>query len=187
MKKVKMIAYNFTLVLSGISQVSEDLDTLADAIFEAGCDDATLCFRNSIAYLEFDREATTFREAVIAAIQQVETINDVIKVERIEPDDLVTASEIARRINKSREYIRLLIDGKRGKGDFPLPISGISNKSLLWSWVNVTQWLQQNQLIDEESVKIAQDIADFNHLLFYRKDESAFSRMNTLKELLAAA
>ncbi|ACK65981.1 conserved hypothetical protein [Rippkaea orientalis PCC 8801] len=182
-----MMAYNFTLVLSGISQRSEDLDALEDAIFEAGCDDATLCFHNLIPYLEFDREATSFREAVISAIHQIETINDVIRVERIEPDDLVTASEIARRINKSREYIRLLIQGERGKGEFPLPISGMSNKSLLWSWVKVTQWLKQNQLIDDESVKIAQDIADFNHLLFYRKDESVFSRINTLNKLLSAA
>ncbi|MDJ0597528.1 MAG: hypothetical protein QNJ37_01595 [Crocosphaera sp.] len=187
MEKDKMIVYNFTLVLSGISQVSEDLDTLADAIFEAECDDATLCFRNSIAYLEFDRQANSFREAVISAIRQVEGINDKIKVERIEPDDLVTASEISRRINKSREYVRLLIEGKRGKGDFPLPISGITNKSLVWSWKNVAQWFKYNNLIDDEAVKIAQDIADFNHLLFYRQDESAFYRMNTLKALLSAA
>ncbi|GBF82702.1 hypothetical protein [Aphanothece sacrum] len=101
------MTYNFTLVLSGINQVSEDLDAAIDAVFQAGCDDATLCFRDLIPYLEFDQEATSFREAVISAIHQVETINDVIKVERIEADDLVTASEIARRINKSREYIRL--------------------------------------------------------------------------------
>ena len=79
-----MMTYNFILVLSGISQISEELDAVADAIFEAGCDDATLCFRDLIPYLEFDREATSFREAIISAIEQVEGINDTIKVARIE-------------------------------------------------------------------------------------------------------
>ena len=43
-------------------------------------------------------------------------------------------AEIARRLGKTREYIRLLTEGKRGNGDFPSPIAGVSQKSLLWSW-----------------------------------------------------
>ena len=43
--------FEFTLVLAGKRQLSDDLE---DAIFEAGCDDATLSLRNAIAYLDFD-------------------------------------------------------------------------------------------------------------------------------------
>ncbi|PJA52400.1 MAG: hypothetical protein CO167_08980, partial [Candidatus Marinimicrobia bacterium CG_4_9_14_3_um_filter_48_9] len=57
-----------------------------------------------------------------------------IKVLRVEPGDAVTASEIAYRLNKSREYVRLLISGKRGKGNFPAPISGIDRPTQIFSW-----------------------------------------------------
>ena len=86
-----MKTYNFTLVLSSIDQeLLKDLEPIEDAIFEAGCDDATLCFRDLIPYLEFDRESSSFSEAVISAIQQIESINNKIKVEKIETDDLVS-------------------------------------------------------------------------------------------------
>ncbi len=179
-----MKTYNFTLVLLGIKEPSEAFE---NALFEVGCDDATLSFRNLIAYLDFDREVASFEKGVISAIGQVEKINPSIRVKRVEPDDLVTISEIAFRLNKSREYIRLLTEGKRGKGDFPVPISGISNKSLIWSWVNVAKWLRENNLIDDESLEIGQCIADINHILFYRSDHTVNKRIDNLKQLLSVA
>jgi len=51
--------YNFILILSGIDDLDE---TVEDALFEAGCDDATLSFHNQAAYLEFDREAYNLKD-----------------------------------------------------------------------------------------------------------------------------
>jgi hypothetical protein len=176
-----MKTYNFTLVLSGKNEPSEDLENV---LFEAGCDDATLYFRNGIPYLDFDRETNSFEEAVISAIQQVEEAQSGLKVERVEPDDLVTIAQIARRLDKTREYIRLLTEGKRGSGDFPPPIAGFSEKSLIWSWKQVSKWCFAHHLIEAEAVTIAQNIADINHILFYRGDRTALKRMMKLQELL---
>ena len=48
--------YNFVLVLSGVSETDGRVE---DALYDAGCDDATLAFRAGIAYLEFDRRGTS--------------------------------------------------------------------------------------------------------------------------------
>ena len=63
-------------------------------MFEAGCDDATLSFCNQLAYLEFDREALSFTEAVISAIKQVQSVDKGINVERVEPNKLLKASQV---------------------------------------------------------------------------------------------
>jgi hypothetical protein len=49
-----MKTYEFTLVLESSGGISDQME---DPLFEAGCDDAILSFRNVIAYLDFDREA----------------------------------------------------------------------------------------------------------------------------------
>ena len=61
--------HRFTLVLTGISEVSTEIE---DALFEAGCDDALLWTRDGVAYLDFDREAASYQEAVQSAIADVQ-------------------------------------------------------------------------------------------------------------------
>ncbi len=177
--------YEFSLVLANVRDFNEQL---VDCIFEAGCDDASLLTRNGVVYLDFDREATSFTEAVWSAIRQVESIaQPKIRVDSIQPDDLVTVSEIARRIQKSREYVRLLINGERGTGNFPLPISGMSQKSMIWSWSRVSQWLFKQGLVSEEQVAIAQEIADINQYLFHRDHWREFNqRMKKIEAHLLA-
>ena len=72
-----MREYEFTLVISG------DLDREAtlDALFEAGCDDATIGQIDGVGYADFIREARSFSEAVRSAIEQVETV-PALRVER---------------------------------------------------------------------------------------------------------
>ena len=60
--------YQFTLVLKNIS---EGIPHLEDNLFEAGCDDALINYRNGAVYLEFDRQATSLEDAVISAIKDV--------------------------------------------------------------------------------------------------------------------
>ena len=177
-----MKSYNFILVLSGIYSPTDDFE---EGLFEAGCDDGTLSFRNRVAYIEFDREAASFKDAVISAIKQVESVDEPVTVERVEPDDFVTASEIARRINRTHEYVRRLIEGGRGAGNFPVPLSGITTKSLMWSWVKIARWLLNHSMVDEEEFQIAQDVADINNALFYRNDVEAPKRFRIVNDLLA--
>lgn len=53
----------------------------------------------------------------------------------IEPDELVTAGEIARRLRLSRQRIvRELV-----RGEFPRPIGRLGRQSI-WRWEDVAAW-----------------------------------------------
>jgi len=71
--------YEFSLVTAGNL---EDGATL-DALFEAGCDDATFGQVDSVGYADFVREAPSFVEAVRSAIEQVESVPG-LRVVRVE-------------------------------------------------------------------------------------------------------
>lgn len=62
--------YQFTLVLKNIDETSSKIE---DSLYEAGCDDALINFRNNTVYLEFDRESSSLEEAVISAIKDVKS------------------------------------------------------------------------------------------------------------------
>lgn len=61
--------HNFVLVLSGVSEPDSQLE---DGLFEAGCDDALIAFRNGVGYLEFDRRAPSLDAAIRSAVRDVE-------------------------------------------------------------------------------------------------------------------
>ena len=108
-----MTEHEFTLVIDG------DLadEKVAATLFEVGCDDATFGIIDGIGYGEFIREASTFADAVMSAIRQVESVAG-LRVMHIEPDDIVTMTDIAERLDRTRESVRLLIAGQRGPGSF---------------------------------------------------------------------
>lgn len=135
-----MKLHNFTLVLEGPNIMDE---RTLNALFAAGCDDATFGSRDGLLLAEFDREAASFSTAVATAIKQVESAVPDLSVRRIEPDDLVTASIIAERTKRTRESIRLLVAGERGPGRFPAPIFTLENATRLWRWCDVAEWFEQ--------------------------------------------
>ncbi|MGH9322190.1 MAG: helix-turn-helix transcriptional regulator [Vicinamibacteria bacterium] len=180
--KKKDQKHNFVLVVSGVSEPDSRLE---DALYEAGCDDAILAFRNGVAYLEFDREAPSLEDAILSAIRDAERADPRLGVVRVEPGDFVNASEIARRVQLTREYIRLLVQGKRGEGDFPAPQSGITGKTLVWSWAEVVRWMFQHDLLaDVDVVDTAETIRDINDALDIRDNPAAIDRrLKYLREL----
>lgn len=136
-----MQEYNFVLVIAG----DPNSDGNLNALFDAGCDDATFGAIDGAAFGEFTREAESFSAAVTSAIQQVESVPG-LKVLRIEPDDLVTASEIAERLEVTRQEVHLLVTGARqkGKGTFPSPVSHLTSRNRLWSWAEIASWYEPN-------------------------------------------
>ena len=174
--------YNFVLVLSGVSEPDEWLE---DALFGAGCDDGTLAFRNGVGYLEFDRQAPGLDPAILSAIRDVERADSRLTVVAVEPGDAVNASEIGRRAEVTREYIRLLVQGKRGEGNFPVPQSGIAGKTLVWSWAEVVRWMLEHNLLEDRSVlETAETIRDINDALKMRQHPATMDRrLKYLREL----
>jgi hypothetical protein len=73
--------HSFTLHVAGISVEG---DRYEDALFEAGCDDALVGVLGGEIFLDFDREAPSFDEAVNSAVKNVERAGGkVVKIERI--------------------------------------------------------------------------------------------------------
>ena len=62
--------FRFTLVLSGF--VSELMDDIANALYEAGCDDAGVGSCNGVVTVEFDRKAESKGNAIGSAVVQVD-------------------------------------------------------------------------------------------------------------------
>jgi predicted DNA-binding transcriptional regulator AlpA len=175
-----MNEYQFTLVTAA------DLDDEAtvDALFEAGCDDATLGSVDGVGYADFVRAGDSFGEAVRSAIQQVESVPG-LKVIRVEPDDLVTMSEIAERMGRTRESVRLLIRGARGPGGFPPPVSHLKSRSRFWRWSDVSAWASRIGL-EELETRQAQLVAAINAALILR-DKSpklGFADQNLVRLLI---
>jgi len=138
-----MKKYNFTLIASGIDP---ELDENAiNRLYEAGCDDATVSTQKGLIVLEFDREARNFISALFSAIADVQKAGGVI--ERIEPDHLVSASEIAKRSGLGRAAVSLYAAGARREG-FPRPIARVTTESPLWDWVEVASWLHRHDRLD---------------------------------------
>ena len=109
--------HNFTLTIQGTYS-----DAVLDALFEAGCDDATISHKGDLLFAEFDREADSLLDAVVSAIGDVESVDGPAAL-HVDPDDLVWASEIAERLGRTRQSVDLLIKGQRGPGGFPAPTS----------------------------------------------------------------
>jgi hypothetical protein len=118
---------------------------------------------------------------VLTAIQQVESVRN-LRVQRLDPDDIVTMAEIADRLDRTRESVRLLIAGKRGRGGFPAPISHGRDRGRLWRWSDVSEWLGELDAEDRES---AQFIAATNAALELRYHSAEMKDDNAVKELLA--
>lgn len=128
-----MAEHNFTLIIHGTA------DSHLDELYDAGCSDATFGAVDGVAYAEFDREAPTLADAISSAIRAVESVGE-LRVTHVEPEELVTAAEIANRLGRSRESIRLLAAGERGSGSFPPPVSHLRAHSRLWRWTDVISW-----------------------------------------------
>ena len=109
-----MTTHSFTLIVEGVEM---DDPQVFNALYEAGCDDATIGITNGIPVMDFNREAASFCEAISSAIADAESV-DGLRVVRIADLDLVSMSEIAARIGRSRECVRLWV---LGSGDGRIP------------------------------------------------------------------
>lgn len=73
--------HDFTLILAREPSGDE-----LDALFDAGCDDAMFGTTAGVAHAQFDREADTLADAIMSAIESVESVAG-LRVVRVEPDD----------------------------------------------------------------------------------------------------
>lgn len=134
-----MTTQSFTLTLTGPSIVEDD--AILEKLYTAGCSDASFGERGGRTYADFDREAASLGDAIVSAIQQIESVPG-IGVKRVEEQDLVTLSDIAERTGRSRQNIWQMARGERGNGDFPMSATTFSKDRSLWRWADVADWLR---------------------------------------------
>ena len=84
-----MKTYSFTLILADTKQAT--LDT-ADALYAAGCDDATFGSRDGVAFVDFDRESEALEDAVRSAIANVRDAG--LSVARVVSDEFDTIARV---------------------------------------------------------------------------------------------
>src|SRR3990167_4839090 len=114
----KTTTYQFTLVLKNID---ENTPNLEDSLYEAGCDDALINFRNGTVYLDFDRKASSLEQAVLSAIKNVESASINATVSAVAPENWVTESEVAKRLEIKRQTVSFFVKCERRKA-FPKPV-----------------------------------------------------------------
>lgn len=154
--------YDFALIVGGVDALTPAVE---DALFEAGCDDATLSVQYGLLYIEFSRVAVSLKDAILSAIRDVRSAKMGAEVLRVDECDLVTAAEIARKIGRSRQLVFQYINGQRGPGGFPPPECHLSDTSPLWAWCAVSYWLAQNDIIRPEDGWNAEVVAAINNWL----------------------
>jgi len=180
----QMDAYNFTLILGG-DVVS---DEVLDRLFEAGLDDGTFGEADGVPVAEFDREAPSFEEGVVSAIQDIERAVPELPVVRVAPDDLVTATAIAQRTGRTRQSINQLIAGDRGPGGFPAPVAHVDAKTRVWRWTEVSEWFEQlDGEADTERRRIAEFVAAVNGALASRHHLERLAALSHSEDALSAA
>jgi len=70
-------------------------------------------FRNGTVYLDFDRKAPNFEDAVISAIKSVENTSLNMTVISVAPDYYVSESEVAERLHVKRQTVSFVISVKK--------------------------------------------------------------------------
>lgn len=80
----RMNKYHFSLVVSDPVELTE---SVADALYSAGCDDATPGMCEGVLTLDFHRDATSLEEAIRTAIENVRRAG--LRTTRVEIDATV--------------------------------------------------------------------------------------------------
>lgn len=76
-----MSKYEFTLVLKGPLQLTEEL---ADTLFACGCDDGTPGTREGVFMIDFHREADSLEAAINSAIENARDAGQDVEQVQIE-------------------------------------------------------------------------------------------------------
>jgi len=151
--------FEFAVVASGLDPEQDDV---FDRFYEAGCDDATIAFQNGRFIVAFTREAATFEDAIASAVRDVAAAG--AKVERVEPDPLVSLSDMAARAGLSRAAMTNYFKGHRAEA-FPAPVAKVTSDSPLWEWATVARWMFANRRLGREAAIAAEIVREANAAL----------------------
>jgi hypothetical protein len=93
--------HEFRIILADADEIVDDMThdkfvTMANALFEAGCEDGSPGTSGGIVAVDFHREAGSLREAIESAVADVEIAG--YRVERVESSDQDVYNAINQRL-----------------------------------------------------------------------------------------
>jgi hypothetical protein len=132
------VGHEFTLVLDGVGYLPDDT---IEALYEATGGDAGIEHGPDGVFVTLERDADSLAAAIARTVSDLETVPGTAVV-GVSQDDGVTLADIARRLGRSRESVRLYAAGKRGPGGFPRPEWASSSGERFWWWVEVAGWFR---------------------------------------------
>ncbi len=83
--------HNFTLIVSGVDELTPEL---ADRLYAATDGDIELSVRDGVAFVEFERPASTLEAAIASAISQIQGADAALRVVRVESEDVNVTAKI---------------------------------------------------------------------------------------------
>jgi predicted transcriptional regulator len=151
-----MKTYEFSIIASGLDPRADDFES---RFYDAGCDDALVSFQKGHIIIDFARESESIDDAVASAIESVRAAG--ATVDRIEPDPLVSLSEIASRTGVTRAAVSMYASGRRADG-FPAPVAKVTDESPLWNWASVARWFVSRHKLAEDALIEAEVVSEAN-------------------------
>jgi hypothetical protein len=82
-----MKTYEFDVLLKDLSEIT---DEQADRLFAAGCDDGTPVSGDGLAWIHFDREASSLEEGICSAVAQVRSAGFAVSKIELDADAAVS-------------------------------------------------------------------------------------------------
>jgi predicted DNA-binding transcriptional regulator AlpA len=151
--------HEFCIIASGLDPKADDFET---RFFDVGCDDATVSFQKGHIIVDFTREAQSLEDAIASAIEAVRKAG--ANVMRVEPDPLVSLSDMAARAGMSRAAMSHYFKGTRAR-DFPAPVAKVTSESPLWDWATVARWMFKNDKLGREAAIEAEIVRQANEAI----------------------
>lgn len=151
--------YEFTIIASGLDPRADNFEA---QFYDAGCDDATVSFQKGHILIDFARDAVSLEDAIASAVESVQAVG--ATVDRVEPDPLVSLSDMATRSNLSRAAMTNYFKGDRGEG-FPAPYARVTTDSPLWDWADASAWLYKHNRVSRDVAFEALVVSQANDVL----------------------
>ena len=154
-----MKTYEFSIIASGMDPEADDFEA---RFYDGGCDDALVAFQKGHIIIDFAREAESVDQAISSAIENVRSVGAV--VDRVEPDPLVSLSEISTRVGVSRAAVSHYAKGDRGVS-FPPPVAKVTDDRPLWLWSTVAQWFFLREQLPKDALIEALVVNEANNAI----------------------
>jgi hypothetical protein len=152
--------FNFSLIFA-LPGATADPSSYIDALFEAGCDDATVGIgRPGMIGLDFSREAATAEKAIATAIRDVQRAIPGADLIEAGPD-LVNLTDIASHLSTTKQNIRKYAAGeiRTVNSAFPPPIH--SGSPSLWHLYDAAQWIKTNT-----KLRVQRELLDITRITY---------------------